>query len=169
MKGYGLCYHKECTFQPLGWDFVVETDNKVFNPVVATSDKKQKKSGNRVTNFTKDEFKQASPGSNVTQAARPRTRERKPEPGLKTSIDVTDGVVNRAVADRMLEMFKLYTVCLTEAVVVTAEVQTELDDRADVRKLEEDSNRIRVKGDIESLSGGKKTMGNKATADTLGN
>ena len=49
---------------------------------------------------------------------------------MKTSIDVTDGVVNRAVADRMLEMFKLYTVCLTEAVVVTAEVQTELDDRA---------------------------------------
>ena len=54
VKGYGLCYHKEWTFQPLGWDFVVETDNKVFNPVVATSDKKQKKSGNRVTNFTKE-------------------------------------------------------------------------------------------------------------------
>ena len=93
VKGYGLCYHKEWIFQPLGWDFVVETDNKVFNPVVipypddyevpmantakegrdfvvetdnkvfnpvvATSDKKQKKSGNRVTDFSKDEFKPA--------------------------------------------------------------------------------------------------------------
>ena len=85
VKGYGLCYHKEWTFQPLGWDFVVETDNKVFNPVVATSDKKQKKSGNLITDFIKDEFKPASPGSNVTQTERPRTRERKPEPGHQSS------------------------------------------------------------------------------------
>ena len=47
---------------------------------------------------------------------------------MGTPKDVSNEVVNRAVADRMLELFKLYRVCITEAEEVTAVVQKELDD-----------------------------------------
>ena len=107
-----------------------ETDNEVVERVAAASGKKQKRTGTRVTDCSQDEFKPVDPRSNVTQTERPRTRDRKVEPKSETSMDVTAGVANRAVADRMLELFKLYTVCITEAEGVTAVVQKELDDRA---------------------------------------
>ena len=97
--------------------------------MVAASGRKQKRAG-KLTDYSKDEFKPVDPRSNVTQTERPRTRDRKVEPKLETSMVVTDGVANRAVADIMLELFKLYTVCIAEAEGVTAVVQTELDDRA---------------------------------------
>ena len=49
---------------------------------------------------------------------------------MGTPKEVSNEVINRAVANRMLELFKLYRVCITDAEGVTAVVQKELDDRA---------------------------------------
>ena len=90
----------------------------------------QKRTGTRTTDtdWKHDIHEPVNPGSNVKPVQ--RSKRSRGGTALGAPKDVSNEVANRAVADRMLELFKLYRVCIAEAEKVTTVVQTELDDRA---------------------------------------